>query len=186
MKKLAVIIVAAAMTLPVMTGCGAVTLPDTTESEETVAELGPASPRDDFYRYINEDKLKNAEFEYGSQTVEMAFDQELIDDQIESIIDDVVAGSGYAAGSEEDIIKRAYDLYYGYDFAGEGIPEDLKALIEEVDSVSTVEELMEMDAKLVSEYGAVKGLQIEGGDETGGDDDEYLLGIVDLFDCHRV
>ena len=153
MKKLAVVIVAAAMILPVMTGCGAVTMPEVTESEETVAELGPASPRDDFYRYINEDRLKNAEFEYGAQTVEMAFNQELIDDQIEMIIDDVVAGSGYAAGSEEDIIKRAYELYYGCDFASEGIPDDLKALIDEVDSVSTVEELMAVDAKLVSQYG---------------------------------
>ena len=153
MKRIAVVIVAAAMTLPVMTGCGAVTLPDTTESEETVAELGPASPKDDYFRYINEDRLKNAEFEYGAQTVEMAFDQEMIDDQIETIIDDVVAGSGYAAGSEEDIIKRGYDLYSAYDFENEDMPADLKALIEEIDSVSTIDELMEIDAKLVSTYG---------------------------------
>ena len=153
MKKIAVVIVAATMVLPVMTGCGAVTVPETSETEETVAELGPASPKDDFYRYVNEDRLKNAEFEYGMTTVEMAFDQKMIDDQIETIIDDVVAGNGYAAGSEEDIIKRAYDLYMAYDFENEEIPEDLKALIDEIDNASSIDELMAIDAKLVREYG---------------------------------
>ena len=33
------------------------------------------------------------------------------------------------------------------------MPADLKALIEEIDSVSTIDELMEIDAKLVSTYG---------------------------------
>ena len=96
MKKFAVVIVAATMILPiVMTGCGAVTVPEVTGSEETAAELGPADPKEDFYRYVNEERFKTAEFEYGTTSVEMAFNQDLIDDQIEAIIDDVVAGNGY-------------------------------------------------------------------------------------------
>lgn len=154
MKKFAVVIVAATMILPiVMTGCGAVTVPEVTGSEETAAELGPADPKEDFYRYVNEERFKTAEFEYGTTSVEMAFNQDLIDDQIEAIIDDVVAGNGYAAGSEEEVIKNAYNLYLAYDFDNEEIPADLMQVLDEIQNASTVDELMMVDAKLVRDYG---------------------------------
>ena len=83
MKKFAVTSLAAAMVLSiVVTGCGA-PLPEVTESTETVPELGPASPKDDFYRYVNEERFEDVEFEYGTSVARAAFDQKLIDDQIE-------------------------------------------------------------------------------------------------------
>ena len=160
MKKIAVTIVAAAMVLPVMTGC-AVTMPDASESEETVAELGPASPNEDYFRFVNEDALKNAEFEYGSSVAGSAFNQKMINDQIEGIIDDVVAGSGYAEGTEEYIIKRAYELYLSYDFENEEIPSDLQSLCDEIDNASSVEERLMIDARLSKDYG-IGGLIIAG------------------------
>ena len=154
MKKIAVTTLAAAIVLSLSaTGCGVTTLPSVTESEETAAELGPASPKDDFYRYVNQERFETAEFEYGTSAVMTAFNQKMINDEIEEIIDDVVAGNGYAKGSEEDIIKRAYELYTAYDFENEEIPSDLMAAIEEIDNAKTIDELMEIDAKLIKDYG---------------------------------
>ena len=153
MKKFAVTSLAAAMVLSiVVTGCGT-PLPVVTESPESVPELGPASPKDDFYRYVNEERFKDVEFEYGTSVAREAFDQQMIDDQIEAIIDDVVAGSGYEKGTEEYIIKNAYDLYLAYDYENEPIPEELSSLMDEIQNASSVDELMQTDAKLVRDYG---------------------------------
>ena len=154
MKKFAAVPLAATIVLSVVvTGCGATALPAVTESTAETEELGPASPKDDFYRYINGERLNGAAFEYGSSTAQTAFDQQMIDDQIEEIIDDVVAGSGYAKGSEEYLIKSAYDLYMAYDFDNEPMPEELVNMLDEIESVSSIDQLLMVDAKLVRDYG---------------------------------
>ena len=153
MKKVAVITVTAAMLAGIVTGCTPAEI-EPSESETSVVELGPARAQDDYYRFINQERFDTAEFEYGSDSVEMAFDSELIEDQINGIIEDVIAGDGYAKGSEEDIIKYAYNSFLAYDFENEPIPEDLMAMIEEIDGVSSIDELLEVDAKLVRDYGS--------------------------------
>jgi len=83
----------------------------------------------------------------------MAFDQQRIDDQIEQIIKDVVAGDGYEKGSEEELIKAAYEAFMAYDFENEPIPEDLTDVIGEIDGITSMEEFWDVDARLVREYG---------------------------------
>ena len=108
MKRIAGITLTAAMLLSAVTGCTALTDQAATDpSESEVTDLGPARPQDDFYRYVNQETLDNAEFEYGSVVAGQAFRSEMINDQLEGIVGDVIAGSGYEAGSEEDIIKTA-------------------------------------------------------------------------------
>ena len=153
MKKVAVITVTAAMLAGIVTGCTPADI-EPSESETSVVELGPARAQDDYYRFINQERFDTAEFEYGANSVEMAFDSELIEDQINGIIEDVIAGDGYAKGSEEEIIKYAYNSFLAYDFENEPIPEDLTAMIEEIDGVSSIDELLEVDAKLVRDYGS--------------------------------
>lgn len=156
MKRTGTIIIFAVMSMSFLAGCTAIALP--TESEETtVAELGPAKPEDDFFRYVNEEFFETTEFEYGASSMNLAFKQETIDDQLHEIVKDVVVGDGYAKGSEEYIIKTAYEYFMSYDFENEPIPEDLMAMIEEVDSASSVDELLKTDAKLIREYN-VNGL----------------------------
>ena len=152
MKKVAVITVTAAMLAGIVTGCTP-TVIEPSESETSVVELGPARAQDDYYRFVNQDRFDTAEFEYGSQSVEMAFDMDLIEDELNGIIEDVIAGDGYAKGSEEDLIKYAYDSFLAYDFENEPIPADLAAVLDEIDNCSSVEELVEIDAKLVRDYG---------------------------------
>ncbi len=161
MKKFAGIVLTVSMVLALMTGCSVTT--ETTETgtdETTVTEAGPLRPQDDFYGYINQEFIANAEFEYGDQSVSIGFDQDLIDDEIETVINDVVAGGGYVPGSEEDIIKHAYDYYMAYDFENEEIPADLMAAIESIEAAESVDELLLADAAIVRDYGTNGLLQL--------------------------
>ena len=124
MKKVAAVVLATAMTVPLITGCGAVTVPSESTAETTVKELGPARAQDDYFRFINQERFDTSEFKYGENTVEVAFKTDLIDEQIEKIIDDCAAGKGYAKGSEEDLIKYAYESFNSYDFDNTPIPAD--------------------------------------------------------------
>lgn len=161
MKRIAGLTLTAAMLLSSVAGCTALT--DTTATDPTeseVTDLGPARPQDDYYRYVNQETLDNAEFEYGYTVAGQAFRPQLIDDQLKGIVTDVIAGSGYEAGSEEDIIKTAYDLYMDYDFENADIPEDLAQIIERIDNASTVDEILEIDAELVRDYGLMSLLNV--------------------------
>ena len=108
MKKIAAIVVATAMAVPLITGCGQVVVPDATTSETTVKELAPARAQDDYYRFINQDNFDKSRIKYGESGYELAFDDELMKEQVETVIKDCISGSGYAKGSEEEVIKKAY------------------------------------------------------------------------------
>ena len=105
MKRLIGVILTGTMALSLVTGCSTV---EVEPSATAITKQGEARPQDDYYRYINEPRLKDAKFDYGSGTAGSAFNTKLIDEQIETVIKDVVKGSGYETGSEEDLIKKAY------------------------------------------------------------------------------
>jgi len=136
----------------VLSGCAGLELPEeepVTEAEE----LPPARAQDDFFRFINEETLADAEFGYGEMAAGGSFDSKLVENRVKDIIREVVSGSGYEQGTEEYAIKQAYDLYSAYDFVNSGVPQELDDLFHEIDSVSSMEEFFEMDAKLQSDYG---------------------------------
>lgn len=161
MKRVAAAVMTAAMVLPVLTGCGVqMEMPDAETSETTVKELGEANLKDDYFRYVNQDRFDISKIKYGEISYDLAFNTDLIDDQIESVIDDVVAGSGYAAGSEEDVIKHAYEYYKAYDFENEPIPEPLLNVLGRLDKVTTVDELLEIDAELVRDFGVASLINV--------------------------
>ena len=152
MKRLIGIVLICAMTTGVVTACApAIEIPESETSETT--EEGPVRPQDDYYKYINGDTLANAEFEYGENSAASSFDISVVDDQIESIIQDTVAGTGYEKGSEEFVIQTAYNAFMAYDFANEPVPEDLEQIIHDIENVKTVDELLDIDAMLIRDYG---------------------------------
>ena len=154
MKKVVAIVITAAMTVPLLNGCTAVVdEPVASTTETTVKELGPARAEDDYFRFVNQERFNTTEIKYGDVSYDYAFNTELTDDQIEAVIDDVAAGSGYVKGSEEDIIKHAYDYYQAYDFENEPIPEDLMNVIDRIDNAGSVDELLDIDAMLARDYG---------------------------------
>lgn len=158
MKRLIGVILTGTMALSLVTGCSpAAVEPSATATATQKAE---ARPQDDYYRYINEPRLKDAKFDYGSGTAGSAFDTKLIDEQIETVIKDVVKGSGYEAGSEEDLIKKAYTAFLSYDFSKEPIPKDLASVLDEVQNAKTVDELLKLDAKLYKDFSVVSILNL--------------------------
>lgn len=154
MRRLLGLVLAGCITLSSV-GCVKVTKPIPRPSSE-VTEAAPSQevrPQDDYYYYINKERLDQAKFEYGATSAASSFDEQLIEDEVFGIIKEVAAGSGYEAGSEEDIIKRAYQLYLDYDFSSPAVPQDLVDMIGRINAAASVSELMDIDAKLVRDYG---------------------------------
>lgn len=146
-----------AMAVGSISGC-TVTVNDPNETEESAAPevVEPESYRaqDNFYMYVNADAIENAVFSYGASSAGMPLEEQMIVDQVEGIVNDVVAGSGYEVGSEEYIIQQAYNLYLDYDFENAGVPPELDAMMHEIDEVSSIEEFLELDARISREYAA--------------------------------
>ena len=65
--------------------------------------------------------------------------------------------------SEEDIIKTAYEYFQSYDYKNEPIPADLMAMIEAIDGVKSLDELLKLDAKLVTDYGTTGFFELTAG-----------------------
>ena len=177
MKRLIGLILIGAMAASLLTGCSPASKNTSVTSETT--KMAEARPQDDYYRFINEERLKNAKFDYGAGVAGSAFDSKLIDSQVETVIKDIASGSGYEPGSEEDIIKKAYDAFLAYDFKKEPIPSDLVAVINEVKNAKTVDELMKVDAKLYRDYGVCGILQVAVGDNFF-EADEKALGFYQI------
>jgi predicted metalloendopeptidase len=157
MKRITGTVLLCALTLGAVTSCAPVVEYYEPQATETTEEV-PARPQDDYYRYINEDELKNATFGYNESSAGSAFNQKYINDQIETVIKDTVAGDGYAKGSEEYIIKTAYNAYLDYDFKNEPVPEDLMQILEDIDNCRSLDEFMKLDARLQREYGVANVL----------------------------
>ena len=151
MKRLIGVTLLCAMTVSLISGCAPVTV-DTTQTTLEIESV-VVRPQDDYYRYINGEALDNAVFELGANYAADASDTSLVDSQIDTVVRDVIAGSGYEKGSEEYVIQTAYNAFLNYDFMNEPIPEDLAALIDEVNKAQTVDELISLDAKALREYG---------------------------------
>ena len=153
-KRLTAILCAASLTL--FSGC-TVEMPEVTEGMENTASEQTGLPhvraQDDFYWYVNQETLANAEFEYGESSAASSFNSKMIEDQLKEIINDVVSGSGYAVGTEEYIIKTAYDLFMAYDQENAPVPQILDDLFHEIDGVSSMEELIAIDAKIQKDFG---------------------------------
>lgn len=162
MKKFIGVALIGAMAISLITGCSPSTPAGTRTSETT--KQAEARPQDDYYRYINEERLRNAKFVYGEASAGSAFDSSDTDEKIETIIKDVVKGSGYEPGSEEDIIKKVYDAYMAYDFKKEPIPQDLASAIDSVKNVKTLDELMKLDASLYRDFGIISFFNLTPGD----------------------
>ena len=136
-----------------LAACSSKTPEATFPVEESEVQV-PAEvrPQDDFYRYVNGDTLDNAVFGYNATTAASNIDNSVAENEVAGIINDVVAGSGYEPGTEEYIIQNVYNSYLAYDFENAGVPEDILAVFDEIQNVSSVEELLLLDARIIRDY----------------------------------
>ena len=128
MKRLIGVTLLCAMTVSLISGCAPVAVDTTQTTSET--ESAVVRPQDDYYRYVNGETLANAVFEHGEYYAADASDSSLVNSQVETVVNDVIAGSGYEKGSEEYVIQTAYNAFLNYDFNNEPIPEDLVLLLD--------------------------------------------------------
>ncbi len=173
MKRIIGIVLIGALTASLISGCSPV-VADPAVTSETASGFS-SRPQDDFYYYVNKDRLDNAEFEYGASYAASAFDPAAVKEQIETVIKDVVAGSGYEKGSEEYVIQTAYNAYMDYDFENEPVPEDLKAVINEVMNAESAEELMMLDARICRDYGVTGYLNFMVSDSSFAEGENILF-----------
>lgn len=163
MKRFIGTLLICSLALGWLSGCSAVIeVPDVTRSTNDETAQSEVRPQDDFYRYVNEKMLKNASFDYGEKSAGASFAtaQSLVEDQIKEILGDIVKGTGYAKGSEEDILKAAYERFLEYDFDNKDMPADIEQMTEEIKNVKSVEDFLKADAKLVRDYGVAPVLNL--------------------------
>ena len=157
MKRLAGLLLTGTFLLSIMTGCGASIIEPT---ETTEAKELTFSAQDDYYGFINHETLKEMTFEKGDSEVSLSFDSEETEEQIKELIKEIVKGEGYEVGSEEYIIKAAYESYLAYDFENEPIPEKLTAAINSLNDAKNVRELIKADCKVSKDLGCLNLLNM--------------------------
>lgn len=133
-------------------GCAKVVEPVRVPTAPTAAEDKEIRPQDDYYYFINKERIDNATFEYGETTAASSFEQASTQEKVKAIIRKVANGSGYENGSEEDVIQKAYQAFMRYDFENEKAPQDLVNLLNKIDQTDSVQALMDIDAVLVRDY----------------------------------
>ena len=155
MKKIKGIAVLLAATLAVgsLAACSSKTPEEIFPAEETEVQVpSEIRPQDDFYRYVNGETLANAVFGYNASTAANNLDSSATTARITEIVNEVVAGSGYQPGTEEYIIQNIYNSYLAYDFENAGVPEELQSVFDEILNVSSIDELLLLDARLIRDY----------------------------------
>jgi len=133
---------------------------DTEETYEADSDfdVNAIDPGDDFYGYINAADLMETELEAAAESTG-TFDGNisLVDDEIDEMISDIVAEDpGYAADSPERLIYDLYHLVYDT-YRGDAPVADYSGKTDEfvkmVDDCKTMDELLEVWAWQVREYG---------------------------------
>ena len=150
-----------AMAMSFVTGCVKVEKPETTQTDKVAAVEAKTGLKDNFYYYVNSEGLKSSEMIYSQGYAKSSFDQEVINDKIKGIIDDILSKDGYVKGSEEDLVKTAYNYYVTYDFENSGVPADIMTIIDEIRNADSMEKLMKADSKMCSELGMASILNFE-------------------------
>ncbi|MBO7425061.1 MAG: hypothetical protein J6U23_05235, partial [Clostridiales bacterium] len=161
MKKFVGTALMFAMAMSLITGCVRVERPETEETTEVVTAEAETDLKDNFYYYVNAEELKSEEIIYSQGYAQSSFSQDVINDRIKEIIDEVLSGDRYVKGSEEDLVKTAYNYYVEYDFKNSGVPADIASIIDEIRNADSMDKLMKADAKMCKDLGMESIMNLE-------------------------
>lgn len=120
--------------------------------------ISDITPGSDYFGYINADSLMDMELPYDKSSVG-TFDtvQDAVNDQLEEIIKDISAGSGYAPGSNEQLIHDVYDIAYSTNSGALDTEESDEALVSDfiarVYSTDSISALCDVWGDIIADYG---------------------------------
>lgn len=153
---------AAALTAAIMlllSGCTAATevSEEADSSGQTTAEppVTELDAKDDFYGYINLDRLDYLEIGYG-KTSDGSFDetQDIIDERISSMIKEIGESSeSFPEGSCEQLIHDIYADYKEYENTCASSEKTFSTVYSEIEGAQNIDEFMTVCAGLYRDYG---------------------------------
>ena len=152
--------------------------------EKVVSDEGyidSLTPKNDYYGYINAKDLMETDLE-GRNVRGTLYDLDHeVRDQLDDIIDEIAASDkAFEAGSNEQMIHDLYHL--AYDFYEDGSDMDeydtalVDGIVEKVNSVSSIDELLDTWSELIGSYGIFPVIVIST-TENIYDIDEYILTV---------
>lgn len=151
--------ITALMMLPLITGCTAATevSEEADSASQTTAELPVTEldAKDDFYGYINLDRLDTLEIGYGKAS-DGSFDetQDIIDERISSMIKEIgESGGSFPSGSCEQLIHDIYAAYKEFENTCASSENTFSAVYSKIDNARNIGEFMTVCAGLYRDYG---------------------------------
>ncbi|MGN0633559.1 MAG: M13 family metallopeptidase [Oscillospiraceae bacterium] len=154
-------VISALLALSMMGGCAAVTEEDdsfsavqTSAAETPITNL---SAKDDFYGYVNLEKLDSMEIGYMKMSAG-SFDetQDIIDERVRSMIKEIgESNEQFSPGSCEQLIHDIYIKYKEFEDTCESSEETFSQVFAKIDEVSSISELMTVCGELYRDYGTV-------------------------------
>ncbi|MGN0602509.1 MAG: M13 family metallopeptidase [Oscillospiraceae bacterium] len=153
-------VLSAVIALSFMSGCAAVTQEPEDGNDVSVTSAAEApvtqlNAKDDFYGYINLDRLDSMEIGFGKAS-NGSFDeaQDIIDERIKTMIKEIgESGEAFSAGSCEQLIRDIYVNYQEFENTCASSEETFSAVFSKIDQAQNVSELMTVCAEMYRDYG---------------------------------
>lgn len=153
------VIISAVLALTVLGGCTAATEEEGDVSvSETTAAVTPVteiSAKDDFYGYVNLEKLDSMEIGFGSVSAG-SFDeaQEIIDERIEEMLREIgESDEAFPKGSSEQLIHDILVKYEEFDSTCESSEDTFSDVFAKIDGAQNVSGFMTVCGEIFRDYG---------------------------------
>ena len=156
--KIISFITALAIMSGMLCGCASESAKETsaepTSANETL-DVSSIRAQDDYYGYINAERLLDTLPAYGEMTWGTfdEVDAQTVQEVLGLIGDIVSSDKVYEPGSAEYMIKNVYDQAMAYD-DNAAVYSDIRSMCDEINSTGSINELMELWKDLYRSYGA--------------------------------
>ncbi len=144
------------LTATVLSGCAPMDMgmDEFSSGEEEVVEVTKPLAVDDYYGYINFDKIQNTTFDYGESAGGSFYDlQKLVNEQQKSIINEIGKSTEqFAPGTNEQLIHDYYQQVLSFNGSADVMAE-LKADIATVREKTDIGSLLQYRTELAYKYG---------------------------------
>lgn len=155
MKKLKAILLAVTMVFS-LTGCASEVIIEEPKPKSSEANAEEATfdirPQDDYYGYINAEKLWNDEIEYGYDQKNSFFVcAKDIEEEQKAILQDILESEEeFAPGSPQQLLR---DYYYQYTSEKQDYTAEFDKVFDMIDAAETPDDMVQLGGELLKNYG---------------------------------